>query len=74
MTNEQFTGSSPTPFIFRFAERMPDRAAPLLRYDVRRQMAQVQVGNAWLDTPDARVVIEATTRMTKVSNETTDDQ
>jgi hypothetical protein len=37
-----------TPFILRFAQRIPPFNPEILRYDHERQVAQVSVGGNWL--------------------------
>ncbi len=75
MTNNKW-GNRDTflPFVVRFGEFMEERPLRQLRYDASRQIAQVLVEGIWVDTPDATGEVEASTRMTKIAPETTDDQ
>jgi len=75
MTNDYWSiGDCFVPFVFRYAQRMEEHPLRMLRYDSPRQIAQVLIDGSWLDTPDAPGDIAASTRMTKVARETTDDQ
>ena len=75
MTNDNWrSGDTFLPFLARFGEPMEDRPLRPLRYDASRQIAQVLVDETWMDTPDATGEVEASTRMTKIAPETTDDQ
>lgn len=71
-STEQSRGS--LPFILRFAKRIDESPNRPLRYDESRQIAQVKIDGRWIDTPDAGDAVDASTRMTKVVTETTDDQ
>lgn len=70
--------SSPTrqmlPFVFRFAEPLPQVGRYPLRYDAARHIAQVLVGSRWVDSPDAAAESTRSTRFTRVRAETTDDE
>jgi hypothetical protein len=59
------------PFLAKFADPLPDTNAEPIRYDETRQVAQVQVDGDWVD---ARKPTCGMTRVTKVRNETTDDE
>lgn len=61
------------PFLFRFAEPIPDHATNLLRYDSQRQISQMLIAGNWIDSPDAAGKPMADTRITRVRRETTDD-
>ena len=75
MTNDK-CGNRDTfvPFIVRFGEPIEEHPMRPLRYDAPRQIAQVLVNGAWVDTPDATGEVESSTRVTKTARETTDDQ
>lgn len=62
------------PFVFRFAEPLPDVPRCPLRYDAARQVAQVMFEGKWIDRPDAPRDSMASTRFTRIKAETTDDQ
>jgi hypothetical protein len=62
------------PFVFRFAERLPEVVRSPLRYDSARQISQALVGSKWVDSPDASAGSMPSTRCTKVKAETTDDE
>jgi hypothetical protein len=62
------------PFVFRFAQRMMDIPYHALRYDTARQISEVLVNGRWVDSPDAFAELTASTRVTKVQRETTDDE
>lgn len=61
------------PFLARFANALPDTAAEPIRYDETRQVAEVQVDGSWVDARNAPRT-SGMTRVTKVRNETTDDE
>ena len=61
------------PFLFAFAEPLPESPLLLLRYDASRQISQVSIAGTWIDGPDAPGPLPASTRFTKVTHETTDD-
>lgn len=62
------------PFLFRFAERLPESECLLLRYDAARQISQACVSGRWVDAPDVREGWPRGTRFTEVQAETTDDR
>lgn len=75
MTNDIYSNSKHfLPFVFRFAERIDGSPSHTLRYDESRQITQVFIDGTWVDTPDAPGHVTASTRITKVHSETTDDQ
>ena len=75
MTSEQSERTvSYLPFMFRFAQPLPPVPRHVLRYDRTRQMSQVLVDGRWIDSPDASDEPTASTRITRVSGETTDDE
>lgn len=61
------------PFVFRFAELIPNRVAHMLRYDIRRQISQILVAGEWIDAPDAPGEAVPGTSITATRRETTDD-
>jgi hypothetical protein len=61
------------PFILRFAQQIPLINPEVLRYDPDRQIAQVQERGNWIDRLAAGVQ-EASTKITRMNNETTDDE
>ena len=63
-----------TPFLVRFAQRLPDVPQHPLRYDSARQVSQILVNGAWVDAADAAEQELCSTRVTKMAPETTDDQ
>jgi hypothetical protein len=62
------------PFIFGYAEPLENIPTQILRYDKERQLSQVLVGDDWVNTIDARVDPSATTRLTRVRPETSDEE
>jgi hypothetical protein len=59
-----------TPFIVRYAERIPPSAESQFRYDAAKQLGQQFSAGKWgeiVEPPDG-------TRFTAVSHETTDDR
>ncbi len=64
----------PVPFIFQFAQQMARVPSRSLRYDATRQISQVLINGRWVDGPDAFGEPMASTRLTKVRQETTDDE
>jgi hypothetical protein len=61
------------PFLARFANALPNTTAEPIRYDKTRQVAQVQINGSWIDAREAPRT-SGMTRVTKVANETTDDE
>nr|WP_315229789.1 hypothetical protein [uncultured Albidiferax sp.] len=74
MTTEAPTAAMTLPLLMRFAEPLGPTASHRLRYDPARQVAQVEVDGQWIDTPDAEGDVHASTLITRVARETTDDQ
>jgi hypothetical protein len=68
LTNE----GSLLPFISRFATLLPKRSVDRVRYDTARQVSQIYTDGAWRDVLGVQRT-EIGTRMTKQSNESTDD-
>ncbi len=63
-----------TPFLFRFAQLIPDEPLPLLRYDAVRQLSQVFIDGEWIDAADYGGDVAKYSRVTRTKPETTDDQ
>lgn len=61
------------PFLARFANPLPDTITDPIRYDETRQIAQVHFNGGWVDAPKTPRTL-GMTRVTKVRNETTDDE
>jgi len=61
------------PFLFRFAELLPEQATHAVRYDSCRQISQVLIEGEWIDGPDAPSESMPATRVTATQRETTDD-
>jgi hypothetical protein len=75
MTNEPSSNESMLlPLLLRFAIPLGALPTRLLRYDRKRQIAEVLVEDRWIDASDARAADSGTTRITKVHAETTDDE
>lgn len=72
MTNEP-NRLGTLPFICRFAEPLPDFECRPLRYDPKRQIAQVFIQGRWLDSADAPSLDKRSSRFTRVERETSDD-
>lgn len=70
MTHEQ----RQAPFIAEFAVRLANRPPQVLRYDPQRQVSEVHDGRHWIDASTARDMGHGMTRMTKVHQESTDDE
>jgi hypothetical protein len=66
--------SAPQPFIATFASRLDGRVTQVLRYDPVRQISQIHNGDGWMDAVDSREHGHGMTRMTKVFQESTDDE
>lgn len=62
------------PFLVRRSEPMSQPARRRLRYDLLRQITQVEVEGRWVDSPDLSNDAGAGTRLTRVRAETTDDE
>jgi len=61
------------PLIARFATRLRSDREQIIRYDPVRQVSQLWNGQDWLDTFEARLNFASDTRITRVSQESTDD-
>lgn len=74
MTTRAFPVDSPSlPFIFRYAEVMPEQVSFPVRYDRERQLSQVLVSGEWIDSADVPFDIAQGTSITATRRETTDD-
>jgi hypothetical protein len=62
------------PFLMRFSEPIRRTEVPPARYNTARSMVQVLVDGNWVDAPDTFETVICPTRITKIHNETTDDQ
>ena len=67
------TSTHTKPFLTRYAEPLSGARRTSHRYDEVRQVSQVLVDGVWVDASEARMAVERDTRMTKVHQETTDD-
>ena len=67
------TAPMKSPFITMFAVPIGQTNQQLFRYDEQRQVSQVFVGSCWVDAVTARESEPRWTRVTKVHQETTDD-
>lgn len=65
---------SARPFIIRFATPIEGSEPQPLRYDTNRQISQLLVDGLWLDATNAGITAGGSTRITRVQNETTDDE
>jgi len=61
------------PFIVKFATRLGNDRDETFRYDPARQVSQLWNGREWVDTFEARRNFASETRITRVSQESTDD-
>lgn len=61
------------PFVARFATRLFDAVTEPSRHDERRQIANIHASDAGVPAPNA-LVVRGLSRVTKVQNETTDDE
>lgn len=73
-TNFQINSPVLIPFLLRFAEPLKNTTPQRLRYDEVRQIAQVYLNDKWVDSPDVLYHTTHSTMITKVQNETTDDE
>ena len=73
-TEDSREGLLQLPFIFGFGQKLPELPRHPLRYDAARQISQVLIHGRWVDGPDASGELMASTRLTKVERETTDDE
>ncbi|MGD1102899.1 MAG: hypothetical protein ABSA59_12615 [Terriglobia bacterium] len=62
------------PFLFRFAQPMPEVPLHPLRYDNVRQISQMLIDGRWIDSHDVSVELIKATRFTRVERETSDDE
>lgn len=74
MTLENEQSIEMVPFLVRRSEPMSQPARQRLRYDLLRQITQVEVEGRWVDSPDLSNDAGAGTRLTRVRAETTDDE
>ena len=74
MTPESDGPCKSVPFLVRRSEPMSQSTGRRLRYDRRRQISQVEVDGGWVDALDVPGDISASTRLTRVQAETTDDE
>jgi hypothetical protein len=74
MTLENEQSIEMVPFLVRRSETMSQPARRRLRYDLLRQITQVEVEGRWVDSPDLSNDAGAGTRLTRVRAETTDDE
>lgn len=61
------------PFLVRRSEPALQAPPQRIRYDLVRQISQIEVQGIWIDSPDFRCEEFGSTRMTRVRAETTDD-
>jgi|GEM_PF-4447345 len=61
------------PLIAQFATRLGNDRNEIFRYDPARQVSQLWNGREWVDTFEARRNFASGTRITRVSQESTDD-
>lgn len=61
------------PLIAQFATRLSNHREEVFRYDPARQVSQFWNGREWVDTFEARRNFASETRITRVSQESTDD-
>jgi len=73
MTTEMGGLSLDLPFIVRFATPIERAIHETFRYDERRQVSEILIAGVWYDAATARAPATCGTRMTKVVQETTDD-
>jgi hypothetical protein len=71
MRNEQ--AALRGPILMRFAEAIPGGPRVPFRYDLVRQISQVNCNGEWVDAVDSTLTLEASTKKTGVGQETTDD-
>lgn len=65
---------SALPFVLTYAEPIERNETPVpVRYDAERQVSQICVDQQWVDTLEGRQDLAAT-RITRVDQETTDDE
>ncbi len=75
MTRDKLAKCLPTvPFVFRFAQQMVETPHQALRYDAARQVSQILVDGHWVDSRHESGGQMASTRITAVRRETTDDE
>lgn len=72
MTTDTWPLSRPMPFLLRFSEALPVQQPVRMKYDAVRQVSMVEIDEQWVDATSTRAPL-ATTRLTKVQAETTDD-
>lgn len=68
------SSSSIRPFIAAFSFRLPSGSGHVFRYDEARQQSQVLADGVWRDAVVVPGGVGTSTRMTKIAQETTDDE
>jgi hypothetical protein len=66
--------SAKVPFIAQYAEVIPERPVCAFGFDHHRQVGKVLINGCWQDILDTDSTPAVDTRITKVTQETTDDQ
>ena len=74
MTSKPGTSLSLFPFLFQFAQPLPEVADRLLRYDPERQISEILADDGLQESLDAQRWCERATRFTEVRTETIDDE
>jgi hypothetical protein len=62
------------PFLFDFAQLIPQVPSRAVRYDLSRQVSQTLVDGVWIDSVKLPSEPWGSTKVTDVRQETTDDQ
>lgn len=62
------------PFITEFSMSIEPNQHQTFRYDKKRQISQILIGEIWVDAINTSISMDNGTRMTKVDQETTDDE
>lgn len=61
------------PFLMRFSEEVKSRIPVPVRYSRAKNLMEVYQNGSWVNSPQATLVAQGSTRVTKINQETTDD-
>ena len=65
--------NAPQPFLMRFSEEMKRCNSTPVRYNKVKNIMEVYQNGSWVNSPQANFVTQGSTRITRINQETTDD-